>query len=155
MDHSQHNMVSSSASAMSSMTMSAITSATPSAAAHDMSNMDMSGDSSGSSMSMSMSTMGAFHWSSSGDAIWLESWVPESEGAYIGACFGLFFVALLSRSLPAMESYFIAWRGQKNNNVALDNSKVASGNKVNIIIDTLISYSLTHNLFFFFKGCSL
>ncbi|KAI8887793.1 hypothetical protein K501DRAFT_174516 [Backusella circina FSU 941] len=121
MDHSHHNMVSSASSAIASMTMSAITSATPSAAAHDMSNMDMSDSSSGSSMNM-MSTMGAFHWSSSGDAIWLESWVPQTEGAYIGACFGLFFVSILSRSLPAMESYFVAWRAQKNNNVLLDSN---------------------------------
>ncbi|KAK4518775.1 ubiquitin-like modifier hub1 [Mucor velutinosus] len=117
MDHSMHDMGNMGASASSSImsmaasaTMSMATAtATPTAASHDMSHMDMSG------MSMSM---GTFHWSSSGDGIWFDAWVPKSEGAYIGACFGLFFFAILSRGLPALEAYFIAWKRLRDNRVA-------------------------------------
>ncbi|KAI8975670.1 Ctr copper transporter family-domain-containing protein [Mycotypha africana] len=92
-------------------------SSTVSASAHDMSHMN--GADSGYShsmdgMQMSMS-MGTFHWGWSGDGIWLDAWVPQSEGAYIGACFGLFFVAILSRTLPALEAYFIAWKRLREN----------------------------------------
>ncbi|KAI9485873.1 MAG: Ctr copper transporter family-domain-containing protein [Benjaminiella poitrasii] len=101
MDHSHHGM-----SGMSSTSTASSAAGTP---ASDMSGMS-------SSMHMSMS-MGTFHWSSSGDGIWLDSWVPQSEGAYIGACFGLFFCALLSRSLPALEAYFIAWKKMREDKV--------------------------------------
>ncbi|KAI8073256.1 Ctr copper transporter [Gongronella butleri] len=70
---------------------------------HDMSGMDMD-------MSMSM---GTFHWSSSGDAFWLDSFVPKTEGAYIGACIGLFVFTIVTRALLALEVYFIAWREGK------------------------------------------
>ncbi|CAO0798204.1 unnamed protein product [Mucor circinelloides] len=119
MDHSMHDMGNMGASASSSImsmaasaTMSMATATATSTAAthnHDMSGMDMSG------MSMSM---GTFHWSSSGDGIWFDAWVPKSEGAYIGACFGLFFFAILSRGLPALEAYFIAWKRLRDNRVA-------------------------------------
>ncbi|KAI7905130.1 Ctr copper transporter family-domain-containing protein [Cokeromyces recurvatus] len=69
---------------------------------------------SGTSGMHMMMSMGTFHWSSSGDGIWLDSWVPRSEGAYIGACFGLFFCSLLSRSIPALEAYFVAWARLRN-----------------------------------------
>lgn len=79
--------------------------------------MDMSGSSSstamGSSSSMSDSMsgdMGTFHWGTSGDGLWINTWIPKSEGAYIGACFGIFFMAILSRSLPALETYLVTWR---------------------------------------------
>ncbi|KAI8641793.1 Ctr copper transporter [Parasitella parasitica] len=62
--------------------------------------------------------MGTFHWSSSGDGIWFDAWVPKSEGAYIGACFGLLFFATLSRGLPALEAYFIAWKRLRDNRIA-------------------------------------
>ncbi|KAI9028095.1 Ctr copper transporter [Phycomyces nitens] len=79
--------------------------------------MDMSGHSHTSSdsasspttsMSMSMS-MGTFHWSSSGDALFFDSWVPKTEAAYIGTCIGLFVFAILSRGMIAIETYFVAW----------------------------------------------
>ena len=120
MDHSMHDMTNMGASASSTI-MSMAASATMSMASatgtavtttHDMSDMDMSGM---SGMSM---TMGTFHWSSSGDGIWFDAWVPKSEGAYIGACFGLFFFAILSRGLPALEAYFIAWKNLRDNRVA-------------------------------------
>ncbi|KAI9497666.1 Ctr copper transporter [Zychaea mexicana] len=72
--------------------------------------MDMSGGSSTSdSMDHSSMSMGTFHWSSSGDAIWLDAWLPSAEPAYIGACFGLLFIAILSRSIFAIEAYFNSW----------------------------------------------
>jgi hypothetical protein len=122
MDHSGHDMSGMSPSSTMSMissTMSMVATATASAtasSADDMSNMDMSSSSSDSGMHMMMS-MGTFHWSSSGDGIWLDSWVPSSEGAYIGACFGLFFFAIISRSLPALEAYFMKWRTMRDNKI--------------------------------------
>jgi hypothetical protein len=62
-------------------------------------------------MDMSMS-MGTFHWST-GDAIWLDAWLPKSEPAYIGACIGLFLFAIVSRGLLALEIYFLAWRARR------------------------------------------
>ncbi|KAI7888184.1 Ctr copper transporter family-domain-containing protein [Mucor mucedo] len=99
---------------MASSTMSMAATATASAT-HDMSDMDMS-SSSNSGMHMMMS-MGTFHWTSSGDGIWFDSWVPASEGAYIGACFGLFFFSILSRGLPALEAYFMRWRTMRDNKI--------------------------------------
>lgn len=115
--HDMTNMGASASSTIMSMAASAtmsMASATGTAVTttHDMSDMDMSGM---SGMSM---TMGTFHWSSSGDGIWFDAWVPKSEGAYIGACFGLFFFAILSRGLPALEAYFIAWKNLRDNRVA-------------------------------------
>ncbi|KAI8333458.1 Ctr copper transporter family-domain-containing protein [Chlamydoabsidia padenii] len=63
-------------------------------------------------MGMTMS-MGTFHWSSTGDALWFSSWVPTSEPAYIGACIGLFLFAIVSRGLLALEIYFVAWRARR------------------------------------------
>lgn len=120
MDHSMHDMANMSASASSTimsmaasatMSMASATATAATTSTDDMADMDMSDM---SSMSM---TMGTFHWSSSGDGIWFDAWVPKSEGAYIGACFGLFFFAILSRGLPALEAYFIAWRKLRDNRV--------------------------------------
>ncbi|KAI8070581.1 Ctr copper transporter [Gilbertella persicaria] len=83
--------------------------------------MSTSSSSSSSSMSMSMG-MGTFHWSSSGDGILLSGWVPQSEPAYIGACFGLFFFSILSRSLPALEAYFVTWRAMRHEAILLNSN---------------------------------
>jgi hypothetical protein len=127
MDHSGHDMSgmnmspSSTMSTIASSTVSSIiataTAASSAHAGHDMSNMAEADASSSSSSSTMMMSMGTFHWSSSGDGIWLDSWVPQSEGAYIGACFGLFFVSLFSRSLPALEAYFMRWRLMRDNKI--------------------------------------
>ncbi|KAI8073255.1 Ctr copper transporter [Gongronella butleri] len=66
-----------------------------------------------SSHDMSSMNMGTFHWSSSGDAFWLNSFVPQNEPAYIGACIGLFVFAIASRGILALEVYFIAWRSRR------------------------------------------
>ncbi|ORY89905.1 Ctr copper transporter [Syncephalastrum racemosum] len=73
----------------------------------------MDTSSSGSGMSMDMN-MGTFHWSGEGtDALWFTSWVPKSESAYIGACFGLLFFSVLSRAIVAIEIYFVAYTSRK------------------------------------------
>ncbi|CAM0141142.1 hypothetical protein VKS41_001569 [Umbelopsis sp. WA50703] len=53
--------------------------------------------------------MGTFHWTSTGDALWFNSWVPDSEGAYIGCCIALFILAILARGSTALQYYFEAW----------------------------------------------
>ncbi|OBZ87691.1 hypothetical protein A0J61_04251 [Choanephora cucurbitarum] len=74
-----------------------------------------------SSMDMDSSSMdmGIFHWSSRGDGLWLDSWIPQTEPAYIGACIGLFIISILSRSLPALESYFVIWRASRNSSASI------------------------------------
>lgn len=83
---------------------------------HDMSDTTTTA-STGMAGAHAMMSMGTFHWSSSGDGIWLDSWVPSSEGAYIGACFGLFFFSILSRGIPALEAYFLRWRTMRDNRI--------------------------------------
>jgi hypothetical protein len=115
MDHSGHDM-----SGMSGMSPSSTMSmpvATPTTAATGHEGHDMSSMGSGSGGMHMMMSMGTFHWGTTGDGIWLESWVPNSEGAYIGACFGLFFFAILSRGLPALEAYFMRWRAMRDNRI--------------------------------------
>ncbi|KAL0092494.1 Ctr copper transporter family-domain-containing protein [Phycomyces blakesleeanus] len=82
---------------------------------HTSSDSTSSTDTSMDSM-MSMS-MGTFHWSSSGDAIFFDSWMPKSESAYIGTCIGLFVFAILSRGMMAIETYFVAWISMRFNKV--------------------------------------
>lgn len=93
-------------------------------------------DSSSMSMSMSMG-MGTFHWSSAGDPFWFDSWVPKSDGAYVGACIGLFFFSIVSRGILAAEVYFIAWTAQK-----LENKRA----KVEEVNESMLPYTDTkHN----------
>lgn len=83
----------------------------------DMGNDQSSGsDSSGGGMHMMMS-MGTFHWSSTGDAILFDAWMPKSESGYIGACFGLLFLSILSRGIIAIEIYFVAWASKRFQNI--------------------------------------
>lgn len=122
MDHSHHNMVSSSAA---SATMSMATSTIPIASATVTSNMDMSGtDHSGHSMDMGMN-MGVFHWGLYDTGLWLPSWVPSTNSALVGACFGLFFISFFSRTLPALEAYFVAWKRLRDNKVVAGRQRLA------------------------------
>ncbi|KAI9315509.1 Ctr copper transporter [Dichotomocladium elegans] len=108
----------------------------------DHSGMDHSGMDH-SSMSMSMA-MGTFHWSSTGDALWFDAWMPKTESAYIGACFGLFFFAILSRALVAIEIYYVSWtrkRFERIHGLSDDFSsnpeeQSASSNRTNDILET-------------------
>lgn len=115
MNHDMSAMSPSSTMSIVSSTMSMAATATASVT-QDMSDMDMSSSSSSSGMHMMMS-MGTFHWTSSGDSVWFLSWMPTSEGGYIGACFGLFFFSILSRGLPALEAYFMRWRIMRDNKI--------------------------------------
>ncbi|KAI8978923.1 Ctr copper transporter family-domain-containing protein [Pilobolus umbonatus] len=102
---------------------------------HNMSGMDTTTSNSGMTGMHTMMSMGTFHWSTSGDGIWIESWIPQSEGAYIGACFGLFFFAVLSRGLPALEAYFVAWKTIQDNKIynhKIEKTVVSSANKIDI-----------------------
>jgi hypothetical protein len=117
-------------SASSTMSM-AMPTPTAAASGHDMSSMD-----SGSGGMHMMMSMGTFHWGTTGDGIWIDSWVPNSEGAYIGACFGLFFFSVLSRGLPALEAYFMRWRTMRDNKIA---TNVLTTQPVCILIVYLIS----------------
>ncbi|KAI9256961.1 Ctr copper transporter [Sporodiniella umbellata] len=73
----------------------------------------------------SMMDMGTFHWATSGDGLWINTWIPQSEGAYIGACFGILIMTILSRGLPALETYMAAWR-------AIQSEKIQS-NQLNTV----------------------
>jgi hypothetical protein len=121
MDHSGHDM----GAMMPSPTSSPTPTASPSG--HDMSGMHM------------MMSMGTFHWGTSGDGIWIDNWVPRSEGAYIGACFGLFFFSVLSRGLPALEAYFTTWK-------RLRDSKI-SGNQLTAVSTLIFLISIDSNYF--------
>lgn len=72
--------------------------------AHSSSSMDsMTGmDSEGDTTLMSGMMIPYLHFTP-GDILWFEGWVPESVGAMIGACIGLFMLALIDRWLAAMR----------------------------------------------------
>lgn len=61
-----------------------------------MSGMDMG---SGSSSSMTMSSF--LHFTPLGDTLWFQGWTPSSPGAMVGACIGLFLLAIFDRWLAA------------------------------------------------------
>ncbi|RUS16110.1 Ctr copper transporter [Endogone sp. FLAS-F59071] len=54
-----------------------------------------------------MSAAMSFHTGTT-DPLWLSAWVPQSEQAYIGTLLGIFFLAVLSRSLDAAAYTYIA-----------------------------------------------
>jgi len=39
-----------------------------------------------------------------GDVLWLQDWVPQSMGAYIGACIGLLLLAMIDRWIAACRA---------------------------------------------------
>lgn len=52
-----------------------------------------------------------FHAGMTGDHLFLKAWVPNSPGAIVGACIGLFLIGILDRWLSAMRSSFEAhWK---------------------------------------------
>lgn len=88
---------------------------------------DQSSNSSDGGM-MHMMHMGTFHWSSSGDAILFDAWMPKSESGYIGACFGLLFLSILSRGIIAIEIYFVAWASKRFQHIHGDDNESACAN---------------------------
>jgi len=90
-------------------------------------------------------TMGTFHWTSTGDALWFDSWVPSSEGAYIGACIALFILAIFARGSAALQFYIEAWliiKEEKrlhaaDNKFVKEDSKVTKNTSMDESIDGL------------------
>ncbi|TFY80036.1 hypothetical protein EWM64_g3981 [Hericium alpestre] len=67
--------------------------------AHD-NGMDMSMD---SGMSMTMGNMIMYLHFTPGDNLWFLGWAPFKVGPMVGACIGLFMLALLERWLAAIR----------------------------------------------------
>ncbi|KAG8946174.1 hypothetical protein FRC04_012029 [Tulasnella sp. 424] len=73
-----------------------------------MDGMDM-GDS-----SSSMGMVSHLHFSNPfADTLWFKEWVPGSKGALVGACIGLFVLALVERLLAGMRGVMEAWWRKK------------------------------------------
>lgn len=68
--------------------------------AHD-NGMDMNMD---QGMSMSMGNMIMYLHFTPGDNLWFLGWVPRTAGAMVGACIGLFMLAVAERWLSAMRA---------------------------------------------------
>lgn len=50
-----------------------------------------------------------FHWMANADALYFKAWVPRTPGALVGACFGLFFLAIFERFLGSAKGLLEAW----------------------------------------------
>jgi len=70
----------------------------PFVCAQGMSGMGM-GTGFGSGSSMMMSSF--LHFTPLGDTLWFQGWAPNSPGAMVGACIGLFLLAIFDRWLAA------------------------------------------------------
>jgi hypothetical protein len=69
-------------------------------------NMSMDG-----AMSLSAGNMLPYLHFTPGDNLWLLGWVPKSTGAMVGACIGLFFLALVERWIAACRAIMeVHWR---------------------------------------------
>jgi len=72
--------------------------------------MDMSTD--GPMDLMSGNMLSYLHFTP-GDTLWFQGWVPQSNGAMVGTCIGLFILALVDRWLAAIKSMSeVVWRKQ-------------------------------------------
>ncbi|KAG1161421.1 hypothetical protein G6F37_003083 [Rhizopus arrhizus] len=90
---------------------------------HNMSNMT-TGNSGSHMHHMMMGAMGTFHWSTTGDGIWINTWVPSSKGAYAGACFGMLFMTILYKGIPTLDAYLVAWRKTRESNICTIQSNI-------------------------------
>ncbi|TDL18276.1 hypothetical protein BD410DRAFT_693465, partial [Rickenella mellea] len=68
--------------------------------AHD-NGMDMSMD---GPMSLAAGHMMAYLHFTPGDMLWFLSWVPQSAGAMVAACIGLFLLAVVERWISVCRS---------------------------------------------------
>ncbi|KAL4078804.1 Ctr copper transporter family-domain-containing protein [Scleroderma yunnanense] len=74
--------------------------------------MDMSMD---GSMGLALGKMVPYLHFTIGDTLWFLGWVPQSVGAMVGACIGLFLLALLERWLAASRSVMeLHWNARAN-----------------------------------------
>ncbi|TDL15890.1 hypothetical protein BD410DRAFT_816847 [Rickenella mellea] len=77
------------------------------ALAHD-NGMDMSMD---GPMSLAAGHMTPYLHFTPGDMLWFLGWVPQSAGAMVGACIGLFLLAIVERWIGACRSVMeVHWR---------------------------------------------
>jgi solute carrier family 31 (copper transporter), member 1 len=63
--------------------------------------MDMSMD---GAMSLASGSMIPYLHFTPGDTLWFLGWVPQSAGAMVGACIGLFILALVERWVAACRA---------------------------------------------------
>jgi hypothetical protein len=68
---------------------------------HGQNGMDMNMD---GSMALSMGSMLPYLHFTPGDNLWFIGWVPKSKGAMVGACIGLFLLALTERWIAACRA---------------------------------------------------
>ena len=72
--------------------------------------MDMSMD---GAMALASGNMLFYLHFTPGDTLWFQGWVPHSNGAMVGACIGLFMLALVERWLAAIRAMAeVVWRKQ-------------------------------------------
>ncbi|KAG7451721.1 copper transporter, partial [Guyanagaster necrorhizus] len=69
--------------------------------AHSSSSMDSMSSQGDTSLASGM--MVAYLHFTPGDILWFQGWVPKSVGAMVGACIGLFLLALIDRWVAAMR----------------------------------------------------
>ncbi|KAJ7722396.1 copper transporter [Mycena metata] len=80
--------------------------------------MDMTmGD--GTTLNGTMMTV--LHFTPLVDTLWFNGWTPHSAGAMVGACIGLFFLAIADRWLAVVRATMTAkWRDAGNRTVPKD-----------------------------------
>lgn len=69
--------------------------------AHADDGMDMSMD---GPMALAPGTMLPYLHFTRGDTVWFFGWVPQSKGAMVGTCVGLFLLALVERWLATIRA---------------------------------------------------
>lgn len=74
----------------------------------DSNGMDMSMD---GAMDLASGAMKPYLHFTLGDILWFQGWVPQNAGAMVGACIGLFLLAIVERWIGACRSLMEAhWR---------------------------------------------
>lgn len=74
----------------------------------DSNGMDMSMD---GAMDLASGAMKPYLHFTLGDRLWFQGWVPQNAGAMVGACIGLFLLAIVERWIGACRSLMEAhWR---------------------------------------------
>ena len=72
--------------------------------------MDMSMD---GGMQLMVGNMLSYLHFTPGDTLWFQGWVPASSDTMVGACIGLFLLALVERWIASIRATMeIAWRKQ-------------------------------------------
>ncbi|KAG7094336.1 hypothetical protein E1B28_007935 [Marasmius oreades] len=88
--------------------------------AQDINGMDMTMD---MPMDLASGHMLMYFHFTPGDILWFEGWVPQSKGAMVGACIGLFLLALVDRWVAGCRGIMEAHWGKR--------AQIAYVNKIN------------------------